>query len=394
MHTALVYSPEMAAYRFGADHPLLPERFTLAVELMDAWNLLGDATSQARVISPAPAGEEDLLRVHSARYVDVVRDARGSRLADETAGIGPGDTPRFPGMHDVAALIAGGTLRGSISLSKATSTAHSARRAGCTMLIVTGRPGSASTTTALSRSLTPRRNAPGCASPTSTSMRTMVTASRRRSGPGPTCSPSRCTSRAAICTREPEPPATWAKVPGRGYAVNVPMPPYAGPAEYAARVRPRRRARAAGVRARRDRGSARRRLAPERSTHSPRADRGRACGDWSRGLSTRPTSCVRGRSWRPAAAATRPSRRRLGCGRARWRCCSMSSPRRSCRRRGSSYRHAWRRSTGSQPVAVTGTFDEASWPNLSCPPRRSGRSPSMPSSRRARVRRSSAGPRT
>ena len=40
MRFELVYSPEMASYRFAARHPMRPERFTLAVDLAREWELL------------------------------------------------------------------------------------------------------------------------------------------------------------------------------------------------------------------------------------------------------------------------------------------------------------------------------------------------------------------
>ncbi len=109
---ALVYDPRMAGYRFGRDHPMVPERYTLAVSLMRAWGLLGaEARDGVAVeIAPAPATEADLLRVHSRAFVDAVK--RASLPADEPRfGIGPGDTPAFSRMHEISALIAGGTIR-------------------------------------------------------------------------------------------------------------------------------------------------------------------------------------------------------------------------------------------------------------------------------------------
>ncbi len=111
MQAALVYDPQMAGYRLGRDHPLRPERFILAVELIRAWGLLGDGQDQARLVVPEPANAADLLRVHSRDYLAVVENDRASARANELHGLGPGDTPRFPDMHAVSALIAGGAIR-------------------------------------------------------------------------------------------------------------------------------------------------------------------------------------------------------------------------------------------------------------------------------------------
>ena len=110
VRATLVYDPRMAEYRFGASHPLLPERFVLAVELMRAWGLVGDGPGQATVVAPDSASDEDLLRVHSDAYINVVRNERAPSIANEFHGLGQGDTPRFPRMHEASALIAGGTI--------------------------------------------------------------------------------------------------------------------------------------------------------------------------------------------------------------------------------------------------------------------------------------------
>jgi acetoin utilization protein AcuC len=127
VNSILVYSPALAAYDLGPDHPLRPERYTLAVELMEAYGLVPDGTAEGRaegarpvdtpaalgVIPPAPATDDDLLRVHTPELVAAVRSAgRGERLSWATAarhGIGTMDTPAFPKMHEAAALVAGAT---------------------------------------------------------------------------------------------------------------------------------------------------------------------------------------------------------------------------------------------------------------------------------------------
>lgn len=107
----LVYDSRMAQYRFAPPHPFLPERFTLAVELMRDWDLLGEGDARAGVLAPEPATEEDLLLVHTADYIATVKEEHAATLTDEAHGLGYGDTPRFPNMHEAAALTAGGTVQ-------------------------------------------------------------------------------------------------------------------------------------------------------------------------------------------------------------------------------------------------------------------------------------------
>lgn len=110
-----VFAPEMADYRFPPGHPMRPERFTLTFELARAWGLVsaGDerTTGDALLVRPRPATDDELLLAHSAEYVAHVRAvSTDPDRADLSHGIGPGDTPAFPGIHDAAALAVGGTL--------------------------------------------------------------------------------------------------------------------------------------------------------------------------------------------------------------------------------------------------------------------------------------------
>ena len=116
MTVELVYKPRLAEYRLSDSHPLRPERFVLAVELMRAWGLICDASAEnpacATLVSPEKASDADVLAVHTAGYVDAVKAAGanpGTWHGDR--GIGPGDTPAFAHMHEISAEIAGATMR-------------------------------------------------------------------------------------------------------------------------------------------------------------------------------------------------------------------------------------------------------------------------------------------
>jgi acetoin utilization protein AcuC len=94
-------------YDFGPGHPLTPRRFGPGISLLEA---LG----ATRFEEPEPAGDEQLRLVHTSAYLDTVKsagfDARFDRIAAQHAGLGPGDNPIFPGMHEAAAAVAGGSL--------------------------------------------------------------------------------------------------------------------------------------------------------------------------------------------------------------------------------------------------------------------------------------------
>lgn len=100
----LVFGPRSTTYDFGLGHPLTPRRFGPGIDLLRA-------VGAEPGLAPEPAPDEDLLRVHSARYVAAVRRFSADPFRDPEAGIGPGDDPPFAGMHEAGAAVAGGSMR-------------------------------------------------------------------------------------------------------------------------------------------------------------------------------------------------------------------------------------------------------------------------------------------
>lgn len=102
----LVYGPRSGTYDFGAAHPLTPRRFGPGIDLLRS---LGAEPG----LAPEPASDEDLLRCHTRRYIDVVKGFSARPFGgDGEAGIGEGgDNPPFAGMHEAGAMVAGGSLR-------------------------------------------------------------------------------------------------------------------------------------------------------------------------------------------------------------------------------------------------------------------------------------------
>jgi len=100
----LVFGPRSTTYDFGPAHPLTPRRFATGLSLLEA---LGAVPG----LAPEPATDDELRWSHDAAYVEVVRAFSLDPLAPPRAGIGPGDTPAFAGMHEASAAVAGGSLR-------------------------------------------------------------------------------------------------------------------------------------------------------------------------------------------------------------------------------------------------------------------------------------------
>ncbi len=120
----LIFHPDELRYNFGAEHPLQPARIAALMDLLEQCNLW-HPTDAAQGLSLRPATIEELSLAHSTDYIAAVRELskiegsdkepemrqRRSQLA-LTYGFADGDTPVLPGMHEVTAAIAGGSLVG------------------------------------------------------------------------------------------------------------------------------------------------------------------------------------------------------------------------------------------------------------------------------------------
>ena len=99
----VVYGEASLAYDFGPEHPLTPRRFPPSIDLL---RTLGAGT----FAPPQPASDEELLRLHTARYVDTVKRFAHDPWRPPAMGIGTGDCPPFDDMHDASATVAGGSI--------------------------------------------------------------------------------------------------------------------------------------------------------------------------------------------------------------------------------------------------------------------------------------------
>jgi acetoin utilization protein AcuC len=105
----IVHDAALESYGFGGEHPFNPLRLRLTLELCRDLGLLEDYP-----LTPSePATDADLATVHSLTYVRMVQQAgRGAarllRLLDY--GLGSGDNPVFPDMHEACARVVGGVL--------------------------------------------------------------------------------------------------------------------------------------------------------------------------------------------------------------------------------------------------------------------------------------------
>ncbi|MHB1126129.1 MAG: acetoin utilization protein AcuC [Bacillota bacterium] len=107
-----IYSNRFMDYEFNENHPFNPLRLQLAVEMAEQMGIL----LPEEIREPRLAVREELLFFHSPEYVDAVEKAGcippgGDAAGMDNFGLGTGDNPVFPGMHQAASLVVGATLR-------------------------------------------------------------------------------------------------------------------------------------------------------------------------------------------------------------------------------------------------------------------------------------------
>jgi len=99
----VVYGERSHEYDFGDTHPLTPRRFGPGIDLLRE---LG----ATRFEPPPEATDAELLTVHEAAYVHSVRMLSEYPDAGHLVGFDVRDNPPFYGMHEAAAVVAGGSI--------------------------------------------------------------------------------------------------------------------------------------------------------------------------------------------------------------------------------------------------------------------------------------------
>ncbi|MBV1848507.1 acetoin utilization protein AcuC [Catellatospora tritici] len=106
MNSLVVWSDKLLAYNLG-DHPLDPVRVELTMALARELGVLD--RPGVRKVTPEPATEDELLRVHRRDYLEAVRAAPDDPFF-RGYGLNTPDNPVFDGMHEASALVCGATL--------------------------------------------------------------------------------------------------------------------------------------------------------------------------------------------------------------------------------------------------------------------------------------------
>jgi acetoin utilization protein AcuC len=112
----IFYSSGLSRFNFGPGHPFSGDRFEGFVKLLDDV----DVKNSCKFIPPVPATEEDLELIHTREYLRYVR------YLEKTGGMLTMDTPVTKEVIDVQAIIAGSGLQAAdlIVKEEGTITAH------------------------------------------------------------------------------------------------------------------------------------------------------------------------------------------------------------------------------------------------------------------------------
>jgi acetoin utilization protein AcuC len=105
--TLVLWDDSMLGYNLG-DHPLDPVRLELTIALARELGVL--SRDGVTVEKPTPATDAEIRTVHTAEYVDAVKEASTKRNYTGY-GFGSADNPVFPRMHEASALVCGATKR-------------------------------------------------------------------------------------------------------------------------------------------------------------------------------------------------------------------------------------------------------------------------------------------
>ncbi|HYT78898.1 MAG TPA: acetoin utilization protein AcuC [Actinomycetota bacterium] len=111
------YGDDAPWYDHGPQHPLRPARVILTRDLIKAYGIVD---GERVVEAPARDATLDELRlVHTDRYIDAVtRAGHGEQGRWGIFGLGPGDNPIFPQMHEASARVAGASLSAAEAVVK------------------------------------------------------------------------------------------------------------------------------------------------------------------------------------------------------------------------------------------------------------------------------------
>lgn len=96
----IVYHDDYNKYDLGMDHPLVGDKPRKTIEFLEKHSIMDDV----KLFTPEKATDKDLLRVHDSKFVKHIKDL------SQTGGMLAFDTPAPAGIYEYASLATGGTI--------------------------------------------------------------------------------------------------------------------------------------------------------------------------------------------------------------------------------------------------------------------------------------------
>ncbi|MHA1973264.1 MAG: acetoin utilization protein AcuC [Candidatus Hodarchaeales archaeon] len=109
--TGIIWDDKYLSFNLGDGHPMNPKRLNIPFSLFKALKIFN--RPDVKLYKPQPASDEEIKLFHSEKYIITMKElSQQGRGYNFRYGLGTGDCPVFPEMHEVSALIVGGALEG------------------------------------------------------------------------------------------------------------------------------------------------------------------------------------------------------------------------------------------------------------------------------------------
>lgn len=112
MKSFFIYSDSLSRFEYSPNHPFRPERASIMLDLCKRYGLIDEPWIS--LLEPEPIPDDTLLLFHTAQYLKTLAEAGRGVITEDTvlAGLGTSDNPIFPDMFEKTNCAAGGTLIG------------------------------------------------------------------------------------------------------------------------------------------------------------------------------------------------------------------------------------------------------------------------------------------
>jgi acetoin utilization protein AcuC len=112
MKSFFIYSDTLSRFEYSPNHPFRPERAVIMLDLCKKYGLIDEPWIS--IVNPDSIPDDLLLLFHTNKYLETLRNAGKGIITDDTvmAGLGTSDNPIFSDMFEKTNCAAGGTLVG------------------------------------------------------------------------------------------------------------------------------------------------------------------------------------------------------------------------------------------------------------------------------------------